>query len=445
MAHVILILFFFILGSCVGSFLNVVVWRLPRVKHSPESGWIGTFLASVQGLSNPPSHCPRCNEPIRWYDNIPVIGWIKLGGKCRFCHNPISARYPIVEAATGLLFAFYYIMFFIAQVGPCAPTPALIPHPLLGTALLIPRPLIFQIDWPIYLLDMALISALLAASLIDWELFIIPIEIPWLIAVVGLIVHASIDRPSLAGALNTSAVPGALAAGGGVGLIISMILLRLGLLPQTFPDDEPMQDVSPDALLSAKRQATGERDQPAEESEQEHPIEYTRMQIYAEIAKEILFLLPPLLLALGWWLATTHSPGLSRWWQAVMMTNWISGLLGAVLGALIGGLVVWLTRIFGTLAFGRLAMGLGDVHLMFGVGAVIGAAGATIAFFLAPFFGIATAIYLWLSGNRRELPYGPYLSMASGFVLLFGCPIIAWMSPGMDGLRIVMGNWLGRG
>jgi leader peptidase (prepilin peptidase)/N-methyltransferase len=206
-----------------------------------------------------------------------------------------------------------------------------------------------------------------------------------------------------------------------------------------------MQDVNPDALLSAKRQATGERDQPAEESEQEHPIEYTRMQIYAEIAKEMLFLLPPLLLALGWWLATTHSPGLSRWWQAVMMTNWISGLLGAVLGELMGGLVDFLTRIFGSMAFGRLAMGLGDVHLMFGVGAVIGAAGATIAFFLAPFFGIATAIYLWLSGNRRELPYGPYLSMASGFVLLFGCPIIAWMSPGMDGLRIVMGNWLGRG
>ena len=89
--------------------------------------------------------------------------------------------------------------------------------------------------------------------------------------------------------------------------------------------------------------------------------------------------------------------------------NWLAGMLGALLGALIGGFVVWLTRILGTLGFGRVAMGLGDVHLMFGVGAIIGAGAATIAFFIAPFFGIAIAIYMLLTGTRRELPYGPYL------------------------------------
>src|SRR4051812_11847700 len=176
MQHLVLIPFFFILGSCVGSFLNVAVWRLPRIEYPEDAGWLATFAKTLEGLSNPPSHCPKCNEPIRWYDNVPVLGWIKLGGKCRFCKNPISVRYPIVEAVVGVLFAFYYVMFFIAQVGPCAAQPMMVPHDTLGSALLIPRPLDFRIEWAIYLLDMALVSALLAASLIDAELFIIPIE-----------------------------------------------------------------------------------------------------------------------------------------------------------------------------------------------------------------------------------------------------------------------------
>ena len=105
--HAVYIVFLFALGACVGSFLNVVVWRLPR----------------DESLISPGSHCPRCNTPLAWYDNLPVIGWIKLHGKCRHCREPISIRYPIVEAVTGLLFVFYYIMFFILHHGPCAPVP----------------------------------------------------------------------------------------------------------------------------------------------------------------------------------------------------------------------------------------------------------------------------------------------------------------------------------
>ena len=85
-AYVILAL---VLGLAIGSFLNVVAYRLPR----------------GESLSHPPSHCPTCDAPIRWYDNLPVIGWLSLRGKCRACGNPISWRYPAVEAGTGLLFA----------------------------------------------------------------------------------------------------------------------------------------------------------------------------------------------------------------------------------------------------------------------------------------------------------------------------------------------------
>src|SRR6186713_2187435 len=103
MPHGFYIVFLFLLGACVGSFLNVVVWRLPR----------------GESLITPPSHCPKCDRPLKWYDNLPVIGWIKLGGKCRYCRAPISPRYPIVEAITGALFVFYYVVFFILQIGPC--------------------------------------------------------------------------------------------------------------------------------------------------------------------------------------------------------------------------------------------------------------------------------------------------------------------------------------
>src|SRR6476620_8446417 len=184
MIHLLFILITFTFGACAGSFLNVVVWRLPR----------------GESLTYPPSHCPKCNNRLPWYDNLPVIGWIKLGGKCRFCKEPISIRYPIVEAITGLLFAFYYVMFFALQIGPCAPR-----------ASAVPAPLEILRDWALYALAMVMVAGLLAASLIDADLFIIPIEIPWVIGALGVIVHTIIDRPSLPGSLNLDAEPAALA------------------------------------------------------------------------------------------------------------------------------------------------------------------------------------------------------------------------------------------
>lgn len=70
-----------LLGACVGSFLNVVAWRLPR----------------EESLVLPGSHCPRCGAGLAWHDNIPVLGWLLIGGRCRHCHQPVSVRYPLVE------------------------------------------------------------------------------------------------------------------------------------------------------------------------------------------------------------------------------------------------------------------------------------------------------------------------------------------------------------
>ena len=78
--------FVFLFGLCIGSFLNVCIYRLP----------------ASQSISRPRSHCPNCNELIRFYDNIPVLSYLVLRGRCRFCKERISFRYPVVEILTGL-------------------------------------------------------------------------------------------------------------------------------------------------------------------------------------------------------------------------------------------------------------------------------------------------------------------------------------------------------
>ena len=77
-----------ILGLMVGSFLNVCIGRLP----------------AGQSIVSPPSRCPRCNTPIAWFDNVPVLSYLILGGKCRKCRAPISLRYPLIEITTSACF-----------------------------------------------------------------------------------------------------------------------------------------------------------------------------------------------------------------------------------------------------------------------------------------------------------------------------------------------------
>ena len=84
-----------VLGAIVGSFLNVVAYRLPR----------------KESLLHPPSRCPECGTAIKAYDNVPVLGWLWLRGRCRACGARISPRYPIVEALTGLLCALCVLVY----------------------------------------------------------------------------------------------------------------------------------------------------------------------------------------------------------------------------------------------------------------------------------------------------------------------------------------------
>lgn len=103
-----------ILGLIIGSFLNVVIFRFPKMLEQSWYQECREFLADELSetpttkeekltLSTPNSTCPHCNHKIRFYENIPIVSWLLLGGKCSQCKNKISVRYPLVEASTGLL------------------------------------------------------------------------------------------------------------------------------------------------------------------------------------------------------------------------------------------------------------------------------------------------------------------------------------------------------
>lgn len=96
----ILAFFSFWLGACIASFLNVVIWRAPR----------------GESIVSPPSHCPKCNSPIKWYQNIPILSWLALRGRCAACKAPISPRYICVELLGGLLFLAAFLWLWLPTV-----------------------------------------------------------------------------------------------------------------------------------------------------------------------------------------------------------------------------------------------------------------------------------------------------------------------------------------
>ena len=180
-----------VFGLLVGSFLNVVIHRLPKML---ERQWVVVCVVLFgfvppEGeeitLAKPRSRCPKCGHPIRWYENIPVLSYIALRGKCSQCGTRIGLRYPLVELATAALFAF--------AVWRWGWTPA-------GAA------------WCLFS------AALLALALIDWDTTILPDDINLPLLWGGLIVAA----------LGWTPLPLSQAVWGAVGGYVSLWLVYKG-------------------------------------------------------------------------------------------------------------------------------------------------------------------------------------------------------------------------
>lgn len=156
-----------VVGAIIGSFLNVVIHRVPR----------------EESIAFPASHCPSCDTAIRPYDNIPVISWAVLRGRCRACRAPIAARYPAVELLTGVLFALVYLL-----------------HS--GLTLSLP-------------FDLAFVAAIVALVFIDAEHMILPNVITYPGAVLALVARVVVPNLYGVAALGGEQTPAWLLSLGG--------------------------------------------------------------------------------------------------------------------------------------------------------------------------------------------------------------------------------------
>lgn len=267
----------FALGAIIGSFLNVVIHRVPN----------------EQSIVFPNSACPSCGTAIKIYDNIPVLSWLMLRGKCRACSQPISARYPAVELLNATLFALVY---WHTGVSPMLPV------------------------------DLAFVSAIVVLIFIDAEHMILPNVI-------------------------------------------------------TYP-----------LLLIA-------------------------------LAVRVVF---PIVFTANYFSDTTFFPATYFAGQPA----WLVSLFGAIIGALVGGGSLWLVGAIWKRLRGVDAMGLGDVKMMFGVGALLGWRQAFLAIFLGAFSGAIIGLVLIARQKEKDfqaqIPFGIFLGLGSILALLFGEDLISW-------------------
>ena len=270
-------IFIFVFGAAVGSFLNVVIHRVPN----------------EESIVFPNSACPNCKSLIKPYDNIPILSWLILRGRCRDCKNPISPRYPAVELLTALLFALVFWQ--------------------IGLNVFLPVALIF-------------VTAVVALIFIDAENMILP---------------------------NVITYP----------LLIFALLIRL-IYPIVF-----------DVLYFADFKV--------------YPLN-----------------------------------------QMGNYPVWVTSLFGAILGGLIGGGSLWLVGEIWKRLRGVDAMGLGDVKMMFGVGALLGWQLTLLSIFLGSFSGAIIGIFLISrqkdKNMQTQIPFGVFLGIGSIISLLFGEQLIKW-------------------
>ena len=178
------------IGLVIGNFVNVLIYRLPRMIMA-ESTADDTEAKTRFDLSRPASHCPHCKTPLRMWQNIPLLSFVWLKGRCGHCQHPISARYPAIELATALLWTFCAWHWGLNATG---------------------------LSWSLFA------SVLLALSVIDWDATLLPDTLTQTLVWLGLMSSAVgwIDLPL------TQAVWGAVLGYGSLWLIATLFELITG-------------------------------------------------------------------------------------------------------------------------------------------------------------------------------------------------------------------------
>lgn len=318
----------FVLGAVLGSFLNVCIYRLPLEER---------FWPQLRRLVSPPSSCPKCGHRIWRRDNVPLLGWLLLRGRCRFCRTWISPRYPAIECLNGLLFVVLYLLEIPQGFGSTMNDSCLYSSIWSQATSAIGQTysqqmLLLHVR---YVYHLVLIEALIVATFIDFDHWIIP------------------DGATLPAMC--------------VGVIGGWAFGSLWLLPLWF-----------------------------------------QQPVIVDTARTSLPWLAPVLFG-----GTSHIPDWIADWPH------LHGLAVSLAGLIVGGGIVWVVRLIGAGILRREAMGFGDVVLMAMMGSFLGWQPVVIVFFLAPLCALAAVSVRWIVHRQREIPYGPYLSLAA-LILLIG-------------------------
>ncbi len=478
-----------VVGGCVGSFLNVVIYRWPRglsTRHPRRS------------------FCPACESAIAWYDNVPVLSYLALRGRCRHCRLVIPLQYPLVELATAAVFLMTYDALFVAGLR----------EGVTGLAT----------DWPLLLGHCVLFGSLIALSVMDLEAYMVDIRLTWLAAAAGVVMHA-VWTPAGSWTPSGGAWLGAEADGAGgwlrpgvtqAGLAMAATLgLGLGAL-LTWRSTEAAGELEPggdDSSLPVSGvveeevgaegsgpQASGARwllalplvvlvglyvvfvvqageggarsggwpggqdlwsagspgaarlglgglavfvalalaashPRPEADCEIAEAIEAEAVDARRLALGELKLLAPAVVLGVVavYGLVWVEDPGWQEGgnrllhWQPVGEWRPLWGLATGLTGWVLGGAIGWLARIIFTLALGKEALGMGDVHILAAAGAVAGWPVAWLGFFLAAPLALVAVGVIALRRQSRTLPYGPWLALAFFLASLFQDSILAYL------------------
>lgn len=464
------LLFFTALGLCIGSFLNAVIYRLPRNCSLCEPLW---------------SFCPHCRHRIRWYDNLPILSFILLRGRCRQCDAPISTQYLVIETICALIVLLLLDAFFIGQ------TRAGISDSIFGLSDRLAT------DWPILLAHIILFACLLPMSVIDLEHYWVDIRFTNFATVAGFVLHSlwtpkhsdawvrpadtlgvvslmvvaalgltwvvvivfrhssdsheaeaeagiEAEPPVPAPPISPRRPPPSLMspsrAGGWCALVVLVTLLALLLVHESGVVQlrHVGRALPPLGLFFVLIVCAASVVRPSDTQIVE-AIHRERHGARRMVLWELGLFLPAILGGVVGYLLMTRTGLGADASQAIharlpvpgglaMFRHWtpLSGLATAATGYVIAGAIGWAVRILFTLLFGKEAFGTGDIHLMAAAGCIAGWPVVLLGFFLTCGVALVGWVAVLPFKRSRALPLGPWLSVSFLTVTCFLDSILQW-------------------
>lgn len=374
----------FIFGLLVGSFLNVVIYRVPR----------------GESIIYPGSHCGSCGKAVKPYDNIPLLSYVLLRGRCRACKAKFSAIYPAVELLTGLLFL------------------ALTLEPMGITEVVIVKMAFVAVIISLIFIDA---RHKLLPDVITYPAFILAIATRPIILLrpgqVGNSIRFELGGVGIANYVDEALPPIYLWRVAFLGALLLALAVPLFWIMDRM-----------DEVLFSKYfdwAETDERPSPPEETEAERKAQRQHDRvIYGTMILGVMLAIS--WIAVGYFWRDSELNGPYAYLRYQVSYNY---LLNACFGALVGGGLIWLLRALYFYTRGAEGMGLGDVKMMAVIGAFLGWQQAIIVLIIGSLLGSIVGLVMARrskQGLKTALPFGIYLGIGALFALFAGTPLLQW-------------------